>query len=456
MNTRLSLCAPLFAALVAPACSDDNTGGQTADTFDTHDTSGTDTSGPADTTTPVDPGFEIASSAFTRDLDPEANDAELNTLVSGNTEFALDLYRWLRTANAEDNLFYSPHSISVALGMTYAGARGTTADEMAATLHFNLSDPTLHAAMNRLALALDSREDIEVPDGEPFALRVSNAIWGLSGYPYGQPFIDTLALNYGAGLHLVDFIGDPDGSRDTINGWIAERTNDLIPELIPEGIIKPNTRLVLTNAIWFFAGWQTPFVKALTVDAPFANLDGTTSQVELMTLPEAELRYAMVDGHEIIELPYVGEDVSMVVIMPADGEFANFEAALDGTRLAALTQNLSRAAGTFRMPKLELQSKFSLARALQELGMPTAFGGGADLTGIATAEHLFIQDVIHEGVVKVDEEGTEAAAATAVIVGRDSEPVSSFDMTVDRPFVFVIRDQPTGAILFVGRVVSME
>lgn len=440
-----------LSALSIAACSDEPSAQVEADTHTTPDTSnGPDTSRPD----PEPTGFEIASSAYERDLDPDTTEAELSALVAGHTAFALDLYRWLRTAEPDENLFYSPHSISVALAMTYAGARGTTADEMAATLHFDLPGATLHAANNRLALALDSREEAEVPDGEPFALRVSNAIWGLTGYPYEQPFIDTLALNYGAGLHLVDFIGDPDGSRETINGWIAERTNDLIPELIPDGVIKPTTRMVLTNAIYFFAGWQTPFVKALTAKAPFTNLDGTTTQVDMMALPEAELAHAEVDGHEVVELPYVGGDVSMVVIQPRDGAFEDFEASLDATRLTALIAALGRSYGTLRMPTLELESKFSLAQALTELGMPTAFGGGADLTGIASLEHLFIQDVIHQGVVKVDEEGTEAAAATAVVVGTDSEPVSSFEMTVDRPYLFVIRDRPTGAILFVGRVVS--
>lgn len=441
----------VLSALSIAACSDEPSNQVEADTHSPSDTaSGPDTAQPD----PDPSGFEVAESAYSRDLDPNTTEAELASLVAGNTAFALDLYRWLRTAEPEENLFYSPHSISVALAMTYAGARGTTADEMAATLHFELPDARLHAANNRLALALDSREEAEVPDGEPFALRVSNAIWGLADYPYEQPFVDTLALNYGAGLHLVDFVGDPDGSRDTINGWIAERTNDLIPELIPDGVIKPTTRMVLTNAIYFFAGWQTPFAKALTTRAPFNNLDGTSAEVDMMALPDAELAYAEVDGHEVVELPYVGGDVSMVVILPREGAFEDFEASLDEARLTALSAGLRRSYGTLRMPTLELESKFSLATALTELGMPTAFGGGADLTGIASLEHLFIQDVIHQGVVKIDEEGTEAAAATAVVVGTDSEPVSSFEMTVDRPYLFVIRDRPTGAILFVGRVVS--
>lgn len=442
-----------LSALSIAACSDEPAGQVEADTFSPSDTS------VAPDTTPPDPepsGFEIASSAYERDLDPSTTEAELAALVAGNTSFALDLYRWLRTAEPEENLFYSPHSISVALAMTWAGARGTTAEEMASTLHFELPDAALHAGMNRLALELDSREDIEVPEGEPFTLRVSNAIWGLDDYPYEQPFIDTLAKDYGAGLHLVDFVGDPDASRDTINGWIAERTNDLIPELIPDGVIKPTTRMVLTNAIYFLAGWLSPFDEALTAKAPFANSDGTSAEVDMMKLPEAELAYAEVDGHQIVELPYVGEAVSMVVILPADGQFESFEANLDTARLTALTSALGRSFGTLEMPKLQLRSQFSLARALSELGMPTAFGGGADLTGIASLEHLFIQDVIHEGVVIIDEEGTEAAAATAVVVGTDSEPVSSFEMTVDRPYLFVIRDRPTGAILFVGRVVSMD
>lgn len=453
MTLRLALAATLLTALAA--CANDAPLGSSPDAAVADTGPGPDAATP-DTEEPADPGFEVASSPFTRDLAPAASDEALRALVAGNTAFALDLYGWLTADKPDDNLFYSPHSVSVALAMTYAGARGVTASEMAATLRFDLDGDLLHAAMNRLALALDAREDADVPEGDPFALRVSNAIWGLSGYPYGQPFVDTLALNYGAGLHLVDFVGDPDGSRDTINAWIAERTNDLIPELIPDGVIRPTTRMVLTNAIYFLAGWETPFAEGLTVKAPFTNLDGTTAEVDLMTLPEAAVPYAEVDGHELIELPYVGGDVAMVVLLPADGQFSAFEDSLDEARLTALIEAMSPATGRLRMPRLELQSKFSLVKALEALGMPTAFGGAADLTGIATAEHLFIQDVLHEGVVKIDEEGTEAAAATAVVVGTDSEPALAFDMTVDRPYLFVIRDRPTGAVLFVGRVVSRD
>jgi len=455
LATRLTALG-LALAFPLAACGDDTAPADPTDTTapptDTFDPTG-DTAEPGpDTVTPPE-GFDVVSSALSRNLEPAAGEAELAALVEGNTAFALDLYAWLRAADPSDNLFFSPHSISVALAMTWDGARGDTATEMADALRFGLEGDALHDAFNRLALALDAREDVEVDEGDPFALRVVNALWGLDDYPYEGPFLDTLALHYGAGLHIVDFINAAEEARQAINAWIAAATRDLIPELIPEGVINQYTRLVLTNAIYFYAGWLTPFNPSLTVKAPFHRLDGGTTEVDMMTL-HGDLPYASQGDLEVIELPYVGGDVSMVVLLPAAGAFADAEAALDPATLDALLAGLTVGSGTFRMPRLELSSKFSLKQALADLGMPIAFTEFADFTGITAAEQLLIQDVIHEGVVKIDEEGTEAAAATAVIIGTTSAPAVTFDVTVDRPYIFIIRDRPTGAVLFVGRVVD--
>jgi len=397
--------------------------------------------------------LEVVASSLQRNEAPAATDAELAELVEGNTGLALALYGWLRADKPDDNLFFSPHSLSVALAMTFAGARGITADQMAETLRFTLEGDALHDAFNKLALELASREDVEVPEGEPFALRVVNAIWGLKGYPYLDAFLDTLAVHYGAAMHAVDFINATEEARQTINAWVADATAGLIEELIPEGVITEYTRLVLTNAIYFHAGWKLPFSKDLTAEAPFHLLGGSTSSVQMMRLTGA-LPYAEVGGHQAVELPYVGGEVSMVVLLPADGAFGDFEDQLDAASLGALLGALALEEGTLRMPRLEITSEFSAKEALTDLGMPVAFDSGADFTGITELQNLHIQDVIHQGVVKVDEEGTEAAAATAVIVGTDSEPTFMFDVTLDRPFLFVIRDRPTGAIIFMGRVLD--
>jgi serpin B len=254
----------------------------------------------------------------------------------------------------------------------------------------------------------------------------------------------------------VDFLGAAEQARQTINAWVAKATNNLIAELIPDGAITSDTRLVITNAIYFFAGWNTPFSKELTADAPFTALSGEKQTVQMMTL-QGDLSYGEHLGAQIVELPYVGEEVSMVVVLPETGQFAAFEQALDSAALDAIVGSLQMGEGTLRMPKLELKARFSLKQALNDLGMPTAFQGGvADFSKITQADAVYIHDVLHEGVVKIDEEGTEAAAATAVIIGVESAPAVTFNMTIDRPYLFFIRDKITGAILFVGRVVHFS
>jgi serpin B len=388
-------------------------------------------------------------SDLARDLTPDVSSAELAALVEGNAEFAAAVYRL--AAEGGGNLFLSPHSISTALAMTYAGAANATATQMAAALQFTLPEPKLHAAFNALDLALAARAKAASGKTIPFRLTTANSIWGQAGWQFEAPFLDALAVNYGAGLRVRDFERDPEGARDDINAWVEGRTNDRIKDLIQPGIITSMTRLVLTNAIYFSAAWARPFDAAQTADRPFF-LGGGDAQVMVPSLYQrTEHGYAEGPGYRAAELLYDGGQVSMVVIEPDD--LAAFEASLTGARLQEIAGSLSRYQLELTLPKFKFDAPLPLKPILEQLGMTDAFTEDADFSRIDGTRRLQITDVVHKGFVAIDERGTEAAAATAVIVGPTSAPPSA-TLVVDRPFVFLLRDRPTGAILFVGRVVD--
>jgi len=376
---------------------------------------------------------------------PQVSAADLAKLVEGNSEFALRLYEELK---AEDgNLFYSPYSISLMLAMTYAGARADTQSQMAQALNFNLSPEELHQAFNYLAVQLASR----VTSDAAFKLEVVNDLWGQKDFEFLDGFLDLLAENYDAGLRILDFVNDPEGARQVINDYIYDQTNKLIEDLIPEGSINSMTRLVLTNAIYFKADWKHKFNKLDTHDGTFYLLDG--SQVTASMMNQRRVwRFAAGSGWQAIELPYVGDQIVMDIILPDDGTFAGFE---DGLSAAMLDQIFAAMVGTdvqLSLPKFKFGSDFTLKTALSNLGMPIAFDPfAADFSGITDATDLYIQDAVHKAFVSVDEDGTEAAAAGAVIMGITSMPQS---MRVDHPFIFLIRDITTGTILFFGRVLN--
>jgi serpin B len=394
---------------------------------------------------------ELIKSDKQRDTAPEVNESELATLVDGNSAFAFNLYQELR--EKEGNLFYSPHSISLALAMTYAGARSETEQQMADVLRFTLPQNQLHPAFNALALELDSRgEGAKGKDGEGFRLNIINAIWGQRDYEFLTEFLDLLAVNYGAGLRVLDFIGAPEESRVTINDWVAEQTEDRIEDLIPQGLINAMTRLVLTNAIYFNAAWEYPFEEDLTRDGIFYLLDGSEVTVPMMRQTES-LGYAEGDDYQAVELRYDGGELSMVILLPAPGQFETFEEALDAQRVEGIIGRLGHKQVSLTMPKFEFDSSFSLKETLAALGMPIAFSGGADFSGMTGNRDLSIADVVHKAFVSVDEAGTEAAAATAVVMELTAMP-ETVEVTIDRPFIFLIRDIETGAILFVGRTLN--
>ena len=383
---------------------------------------------------------------------PTVAPGDAAVLEQGNTAFALALYRLL--SREPGNLFYSPYSISQALAMTWAGARGATETQMADALDFLLSQDRLHPAFNALALELAKRaqESSNENAPKPFVLDIVNALWGQTGFPFSEAYLDLLAQNYDAGLRTLDFDKDPEGSRKTINDWVAEQTRDRIKDLIPQGAIDELTRLVLTNAIYFNASWQSPFKEENTADGTFTRLDGSTVTVPLMH-QSGKYRYAEGNGYQAVEILYDGARTSMVVLLPEPGNFAAFESSLDVAKLNGIIGDLGTWMVDLTMPKFQYESEFGLAPALKALGMTDAFDPNtADFSGMDGARDLYVQDVVHKAFVSVDEAGTEAAAATAVIVGTTSMPPGPVAFTMDRPFIYLIRDIPTGAILFLGRV----
>jgi serpin B len=394
----------------------------------------------------------IARSEMQRDTSPDVSASELAELVDGNSAFAFDLYREL--SDGTGNLFYSPYSISAALAMTYAGARGETEQQMADTLHYILSQDRLHPAFNALDLALISRgEGAEGKDGEGFRLNIVNATWGQEDYKFLQDYLDILAADYDAGIRLLDFVNAAEEARVTINDWVAGETEDRIKDLIPPGIIDAMTRLVLTNAIYFNAAWSNPFPEEMTQDGTFNLIDGSEITVPMMVQTES-FGYAEGDGYQAVELLYDGEELSMVILLPESGEFETFEGSVDADLVKEIIADLEDREVALSMPKFEFESEFSLADTLIEMGMPVAFSAAADFSGMTGNRDLSIAEVLHKSFVAVDEAGTEAAAATAVVVELTAAPELPVTVTVDRPFVFLIRDIETGAVLFLGRVMN--
>jgi serpin B len=387
------------------------------------------------------------------DTSPAVSDSALAELINGNNEFAFDLYRQLSAAK-EGNFFYSPYSISLALAMAYAGANGQTEEQMAETLKFLLEDEELHSAFNKLAIELNSRNEIPAgSEAQGFELNIVNATWGQRGFEFMQAFLDVLAENYDAGIRLLDYESDPEACRQVINDWVYEQTNGKIEDLIPEGAIDEMTRLVLTNAIYFNAAWLHQFDEDYTYDDTFYLPDGSTVTVPMMHQSD---RFSYLDGDDYtaIEMLYDIYEMSMVIIMPDEGTFDEFENALTAAVVENIIGSMTSGKVNLTMPKFEFESDFSLNNALKAMGMTDAFSDIADFSGITDKTDLIISDVVHKAFVSVDEEGTEAAAATAVIFQETAMPIEINEVNINHSFIFLIRDITTGSILFIGRVIN--
>ena len=413
------------------------------------------------TATPVPARATPVPTALPARAAPVATDEEVQLLVAGNSAFALDLYRTLGAGDG--NLFFSPYSISQALAMTYAGARGETERQMADTLHFMLSQDTLHSAFNSLYLDLDSRgggKGNNDPSG--FKLNVANSLWAQHDHRFLDEFFAVIAENYGAGVRPVDFRGEPEESRLRINEWVARETGDRIRSLIPpETFERQPPALALVNAIYFNAAWLHEF-RDLPRPIPFHLIDGGEVAVQMMKRT-SKSGYASGDGYQAVDLEYKFTDMSMTIVLPDSGNFEAFESSLDDDLLGRVLEDVETRGVALTMPKFEFSSTFALADTLRTMGMSNAFDDrSADFSGMddrscaaGDVPCLAISKVIHKAFVSVDEEGTEAAAVTAVLVfPLSAAPGPPVEVTVDRPFIFLIRDKATGTILFMGRVLD--
>jgi len=397
------------------------------------------------------PQSQVARSNERRVMNPTVAEDDLRVLVDGNNAFALDMYRSLPP---DGNLVYSPFSISLALGMTHAGARGETESQMADTLHFELPQERLHPAFNSLDLALEETTKPSGEDQEPLQLNIANAVWAEQTFSFVQEFLDTIARNYGAGINLADFIHNYEPTRKEINDWVSEETNDKIQDLLPEDSLDSDTRMVLVNAIYFKADWLDQFDAGDTFDVPFHLLDGSTVEVPMMH-QGMHIPYLQGDGFQAVELAYAGNTAAMDIIVPDEDNFEAFDAALDTETLNGIFSSMQPTSVELGLPKFTFTSDFGLADQLQSMGMKDAFDRNlADFSGMTGNRDLFISDVVHKAFIALDEDGTEAAAATGVIVGVTSAPMFDINLVVDRPFIFVIRDLQSGQILFMGRVVN--
>jgi serpin B len=403
------------------------------------------------------PKTDFASSDLARLTDPGEAFDDLPILVKGNNAFSFGMYQALRFNPG--NLIFSPYSISVALAMTFAGARGETERQMGEILHFDLPQDRLHPAFNLLDLELANRSEeapsLEEGEGTPFSLEVANSAWAQQGYPFLDLYLDTLALNYGSGLHLIDFLSDPEAARLAINAWVRAQTAEKIEEIIPPNTLDNSTTLVLANAIYFYAAWQYPFLDSLTQEAPFYLLDGGSTRVQMMAMPqEVEVKYTRGEDYLALDLPYAGETAAMTLLVPNQGQYEQFEASLNADRLEQILADMQIKPATVKLPRFRFDYKEFLTDTLKGMGLHVAFQSGqADFSGMDGTRNLYISDVIHAATIAVDEEGTEASAATVVIMMRGMA-MEVDELVIDRPFIFLIRDVPTSQILFMGRVLN--
>lgn len=414
---------------------------------------------------PVDAPGEARKSELSRETDPDVDNQTFADFTADNRDFAFSLFDQLREDEGDgENLFVSPHSISIALAMTYAGAEEDTREQMAEALQFNLDDDALHPAFNKLDQALDQRSEIELEEEEDqaFSLDVVNQTWGHDDFDFVDAYLDLLGLHYGAGMYVVDFVSDYEQIRKDINAWVEGQTNDRIEDLLPEDSLTEDTRFILVNAIYFYGTWENTFDEQATSETPFTLLDDTTEEVPMM---RQDSRFGLFDKEDddtiAVSMPYVGEEVSMVAFMPADEEddFLQWEQDFTRQDFDTVIEEMMDMRVMLSFPRFEDDAEFELEETFEALGMIDAFDEcDADFGGITghppclDFKSLYIDEIYHQSFVSVDEEGTEAAAATAVV--GDTPTSMPPSVTFDRPFYYAIYDHPTDTILFLGRMVD--
>lgn len=373
-------------------------------------------------------------------------------LARGGNLFAMELYGMVSSGEAQQNVFFSPLSISSALAMTYAGARGETALQMDRVMHYGTPPEGIAEAYGPFMASLGSGRSSDPGEGEPLTLSVANGLWVQEGFALLEDFTREMEDSFDAALENLDFENDEEGARRRINGWVAERTMDRITDLIAPGLLTPETRVVLTNAVYFKASWDMPFEESLTGDGRFLLRDGGAVEVPMMRQTDY-FRFVATEGCRAVELPYAGGSASMLVLLP-DGDIMDFQERLDADLVRTLRNRMSTVNLALTMPRFEYSATIQLGPVLRSMGMEAPFTHAADFSGFTGGPDLFISEVVHKAFVKVDESGTEAAAATAVVMNLTAMPVQPEEMNVNRPFIFLIMDSETDAVLFMGRVMD--
>lgn len=383
---------------------------------------------------------QVANNTFSE------KDGNMKTQVAANTDFTFSLYSKLKDESKAKNLFFSPYSISTALALVYGGAGGETKKQMAKVLHFTLSDEYLHPAFGALQKKL-----IQEDKSRGYQLLVANALWGQKGEPFLKEFLDLTQNCYGAAIRQLDFINETEPSRQIINLWVEEKTNNKIKDIIPPGGINEDTKVVLTNTIYFKGEWENKFAKAFTTLGEF-NID-TKRTVEVnMMYKQGTNKFYEDEKLQILELPYK-EEMCMLLILPRDIEgIKEIDNILSADILKTFENKSKKEEVEIYLPKFKITwGTFSLKNALKELGMSDAFEmGKADFSGINGKRDLFISDIYHKAFIEVNEEGTEAGAGAAAIIVASISPV----FRADHPFVFIIKDNRSGSILFIGRLMN--
>ncbi len=401
----------------------------------------------------------LMKSKLARDPSPVADLEARSNLADANSDFAFDLYQHLRQQQ-DGNLFFSPYSISAALAMLYAAARGATEAQMTRTLHYAVGQTALHATFNALDRRLNSPERRWDGGVDPAGARllVASALWAQRGYAFRPEFLDVLGRNYGAGVQLADYRDDAgrEQARLAINAWVSSATERKIPQLVGPGGLSALTRMVLANAIYFQGSWSDPFDDD-SPRAPFYKLDGSQVAARLM-YRHTHTDYARTPECEVVGLPYRGHRLAFILLLPPAEQFAAFEQSLTAQKLKRIVLALRNSDVKLHLPRFIFDTSMSLAAALAALGMPLAFDAAqADFSGASARGDLFLSDVIHKAFVAVDEKGTEAAAATGLLSSSAAlryEPPPPIVVRADHPFIFLIRDGETDSLLFLGRVLD--
>jgi serine protease inhibitor len=398
---------------------------------------------------PASGGVELVRATRTRDA---ASPADLPAAAGAVQDFSAELFR--RVATPDTNLICSPLSVHVALAMTLLGARGRTASELGAVLHAD--DPArLARGLNALTAALAGRAGtVQRGGGQTgeVAFDLANSLWGQRGISWQPTFLDALAADFGAGMRVVDFVTDPERARRGINGWVGQVTHGTIPDLVAPGAINARTRLALVNALHLKAPWNDPFDPKATRSGSFTLPSGGTVTADFMSADPQLTRYAAGPGWQAVTLPYAGLALAMTVVLPDPGRTARLTQALDGATLRRMITAPQPSGVQLTMPRWTSRTTISLREQLTALGAPTMFTDTADLSGMTASEQLAVDAVLHQGYVAVDENGTEASAATAVMMRTTAAMADIKTVRFDRPFVYVIHDVATATPLFLGQV----